>query len=92
MRGRAQHAKRCWVDRRARWTASCAALLALLSFVAGCGAALGDFCHGDDDCMGALRCSAVGGPRGVCVYAEALAPRDAGSGGADSGATGRDGR
>jgi hypothetical protein len=91
MRARARHAKRCWVDRGARWTASCAALLALLSLVAGCGAALGDFCHGDGDCTGALRCSAVGGPRGVCVYAEALAPRDAG-GGADSGATGRDGR
>lgn len=82
----------CGFVRCAGRAAISAALLALLACVTGCGAALGDFCHSDRDCPGTLRCSALGGQRGVCVYPEALAPRDARSRGSDGGALARDAR
>ncbi|MBK8480925.1 MAG: hypothetical protein IPL40_07085 [Proteobacteria bacterium] len=87
---RAAHARR--LGRPLARRAADAALLALLSATLGCGATLGDFCHDDDDCAGALRCSASAGARGVCVYADALQALDGGQRSTDGGASGRDGR
>ena len=50
--------------------------LGLALLANGCSSGLGDFCYSNADCQSALRCTARGGHRGICVHPDAV--RDAG--------------
>ena len=47
-------------------------ILALLLFLPGCSAGLGQFCFADSDCKAPLRCSATAGKRGVCTFVDGV--------------------